>query len=272
MYTLNCDLARLQMMAPVVRRMLEDGQSRLWTPGLIALCCQIDMLEQARKALDGLAVDGFSGVAHYYLWMTCMVYCAEACVRLGDVDNARVVHDLLLPYSDQTANYPGVLCFGSVARYLGELATFLGEADLARKHFGRAVQMNRTLGAWPALARTQLGLARLLCASEVESERTAGRRLIADAEEIAGKFAMVGLVAEISAFLNDGASQLPDGLTRREVEVLKLLAIGRSNKDISKVLIISLSTVATHVRSILTKSGCANRTEAAAYAMRRELT
>jgi DNA-binding NarL/FixJ family response regulator len=36
-------------------------------------------------------------------------------------------------------------------------------------------------------------------------------------------------------------------------------------------LTISLNTVATHVRSILNKTGCANRTEAAAYAMRNEL-
>jgi DNA-binding NarL/FixJ family response regulator len=63
----------------------------------------------------------------------------------------------------------------------------------------------------------------------------------------------------------------PDDLTARELEVLRLIAIGRSNADIAMVLAISLNTVATHVRNILAKSGCANRTEAAAYAMRRGL-
>ena len=63
-----------------------------------------------------------------------------------------------------------------------------------------------------------------------------------------------------------------DELTSREFEVLRLLAIGRSNADIAMVLEISLNTVATHVRNILAKTGCANRTEAAAYAMRRGLT
>jgi DNA-binding NarL/FixJ family response regulator len=53
---------------------------------------------------------------------------------------------------------------------------------------------------------------------------------------------------------------------------LRLIAIGRSNADIATVLSISLNTVATHVRNILAKTGCANRTEAAAYAMRRGLT
>jgi DNA-binding NarL/FixJ family response regulator len=57
----------------------------------------------------------------------------------------------------------------------------------------------------------------------------------------------------------------------REIDVLRLVTIGRSNKDISKALTISLNTVATHVRSILNKTGCANRTEAAAYAMHNEL-
>ena len=62
-----------------------------------------------------------------------------------------------------------------------------------------------------------------------------------------------------------------DDLTAREAEVLRLIAIGRSNADIAMVLSISLNTVATHVRNILAKTGCANRTEAAAYAMRRGL-
>jgi DNA-binding NarL/FixJ family response regulator len=64
------------------------------------------------------------------------------------------------------------------------------------------------------------------------------------------------------------AEAFPDELTPREVAVLRLMAIGRSNGDIALALSISLNTVATHVRSILAKTGCANRTEAAAYAMR----
>ena len=64
----------------------------------------------------------------------------------------------------------------------------------------------------------------------------------------------------------------PDDLSQREIEVLRLLATGKSNRDIADALYISLSTVASHVRHILTKTGCANRTEAAAYALRYGLT
>jgi DNA-binding NarL/FixJ family response regulator len=128
------------------------------------------------------------------------------------------------------------------------------------------------MGAWPCLARTYFAHARVLLASESDAERTAGRSLVGEAEQLAERLGMKGLLADIAHLLDEDAGVLPDGLTPREVEVLKLLAIGRSNKDISKALSISLSTVATHVRSILTKSGSANRTEAAAYAMRQQLT
>jgi DNA-binding CsgD family transcriptional regulator/pimeloyl-ACP methyl ester carboxylesterase len=55
-------------------------------------------------------------------------------------------------------------------------------------------------------------------------------------------------------------------LSRRELAVLRLLAAGRSNQQIADELVITLSTVAKHVTSILAKTESANRTEAAAYA------
>jgi len=59
------------------------------------------------------------------------------------------------------------------------------------------------------------------------------------------------------------------GLTEREVAVLRLLTEGCSNRDIAARLHISPHTAANHVRSILMKTQCANRTEAAAWALRR---
>jgi DNA-binding NarL/FixJ family response regulator len=78
------------------------------------------------------------------------------------------------------------------------------------------------------------------------------------------------LLAQLAPILV-GTKPAGDGLTSREADVLRLIAIGRSNADIAMVLEISLNTVATHVRKILAKTGCANRTEAAAYAIRNGL-
>jgi DNA-binding NarL/FixJ family response regulator len=53
--------------------------------------------------------------------------------------------------------------------------------------------------------------------------------------------------------------------------VLRLVAAGRSNREIGEQLNISANTAANHVRSILQKTACANRAEAATFAARHEL-
>ena len=69
-----------------------------------------------------------------------------------------------------------------------------------------------------------------------------------------------------------GPAACPDSLSRREVEVLRLLAEGLSNEQVGGSLFISPYTVANHIQRILEKTGTANRTEAAVYAVRRGLT
>jgi NarL family two-component system response regulator LiaR len=60
----------------------------------------------------------------------------------------------------------------------------------------------------------------------------------------------------------------PEKLTTRETEVLRLLALGKSNKEIGEALVIGEKTVKTHVSSILSKLGVPSRTQAALYAVR----
>ena len=61
------------------------------------------------------------------------------------------------------------------------------------------------------------------------------------------------------------------GLSRREFEILQLLADGRSNREIASELFISAQTVKTHVAHIFEKLGVGDRTEAVAAALRRGL-
>lgn len=67
------------------------------------------------------------------------------------------------------------------------------------------------------------------------------------------------------------AAANPAGLTPRELEVLRLLATGKSNPQIAAALIISLNTVERHVNHILAKTGAANRVEASRFAHRHGL-
>ena len=64
------------------------------------------------------------------------------------------------------------------------------------------------------------------------------------------------------------APESPEALTERETDVLRLLAVGQSNKEIARELHVNESTVKSHVSSILAKLGVQGRTQAALHAVR----
>jgi DNA-binding NarL/FixJ family response regulator len=64
---------------------------------------------------------------------------------------------------------------------------------------------------------------------------------------------------------------LPDDLTPREVEVLKLIAAGLSNREIAAELVLSGATVKTHVNRIFSQTGARDRAQAVRYAYRHGL-
>ena len=111
-------------------------------------------------------------------------------------------------------------------------------------------------------ARVQVLLARAY--QELADPDAATRELTA----AAATFERLGAVpdARAAAARLGRRDQWPDGLTGREVEVLGLVAIGRSNRQIATALVISEKTVARHLSNIFTKVGASSRTEAASYA------
>ena len=101
--------------------------------------------------------------------------------------------------------------------------------------------------------------------------------LLEEAQSIADGLEMVTLSSRLTESQEmiqsrpRGSSALPDGLTNWEAEVIKLIAQGRTDREIAEELIISVRTVTTHVGSILNKTGAANRAEAASFATRHGL-
>lgn len=86
-----------------------------------------------------------------------------------------------------------------------------------------------------------------------------------------GETALHPMIAQkLMSKVRQSAKQAPplgESLTPREIDVLKCLAQGLSNRDIASKLSISTRTVTTHVRNILDKLGFSNRTQAALYAV-----
>jgi len=108
--------------------------------------------------------------------------------------------------------------------------------------------------------------------------KDAGREHIRRAIEAAASGQAV-LDAAVQARLVEAARlpasappQLPDGLTDREGEVLRLIASGRSNGEIAGLLFVSEATVKTHVHHIFAKTASRDRSQAVAYAHRHGLT
>ena len=75
----------------------------------------------------------------------------------------------------------------------------------------------------------------------------------------------------VSIDSSTGADADPHGLTARELEVLRLVATGKSNREIASELVISEHTVARHVQNIFRKLGVPSRTAAGAFAFEHDL-
>ncbi len=95
-----------------------------------------------------------------------------------------------------------------------------------------------------------------------EPER-AGAQL-AEAGALADRHGLTALSARVGRL--GPTAPNPSGLSDRELEILRLVARGLSNREIGAELFISEHTAANHIRSILRKTQSANRTEATAFA------
>jgi DNA-binding CsgD family transcriptional regulator len=166
-----------------------------------------------------------------------------------------------------------VSCYGSADRYLGMLAAVLGESERAEEHFERAMELNRRMGAATWLAHTAYEYGRFLLARRGGRRAAEAEALLGEAAGLAERIGMPGLLTRIRLLGSPApvAAALPDGLSPREVQILRLVAQGLSNRQVGTALSISEHTAANHVRSILRKTGCSNRTEAASYAHRQGL-
>ena len=171
-------------------------------------------------------------------------------------------------------------------RLLGLLATTMGKLDLASAHFEDALEFCRNAGYRPELAWACHDYAEALLVGGIDVSRRPARSgdgqakvsaLLSESLAISKDLGMRPLMKRVAGLQDTPSapptprSAFPDGLTEREVEVIKLVAGGKTDREIAEELIISINTVGNHVRSILNKTNSANRTEAAHYASQQGL-
>ena len=219
-----------------------------------------------------------------YLWpllATAMRACAEAsAVSLppGACDPSQLRQDLELRAG--TTDRPGPVPDAWAATFAAEAARAGGRADLTG--------WDAAASAWGALAEPQqeaYALVRAASAASAGGNRDAAAFRLGRAADLASRLGARPLLGQISSLARRARVDLPAlpgqqvqpaeaaplGLTERELEVLRLVAAGRSNRDVATELFIAPKTASVHVSNILGKLGVSSRGEAAAMAYRQHL-
>jgi DNA-binding CsgD family transcriptional regulator len=159
-------------------------------------------------------------------------------------------------------------------RLLGELNNATGRSKAADEHLRAALELADACSATYERALTLLALAELRVAEgtnmDVSTPLEEVRGICSDLGAAPALARADALAAQISGG-GRAASAYPAGLTRREAEVLGLLAAGHSNKEIAAQLFLSERTVERHITTVYRKIGTRRRTEAMAFALRHGL-
>ena len=171
----------------------------------------------------------------------------------------------------------------SADRLLGLLCQTMGQPELAVAHFEDALAFCRKAGYRPELAWSCYDYADFLLDSPTSSRlstweiRQKAVSLLDEALATSTELGMLPLKQRATERLEriqaqpSTAPAYPDGLTQREVEILRLVAAGKTDREIADELVIGVRTVSTHVGNILNKINAANRAEATGYAVREGL-
>jgi class 3 adenylate cyclase/DNA-binding CsgD family transcriptional regulator/tetratricopeptide (TPR) repeat protein len=243
----------------------------VWGPGLAVLLAEVGRFDDARAQLDRLAPDRFAVVPRDSLWPASLCFLADACIATDDVAKAPILYEEMLAFRGRNLMVAMSTCLGPADRVLAGLASIMGRHDEADAHHAAALEFAEASESPLWVAEVQVQWARSLLARDPAR----ARELAAVALTTAQTYGIAGLASAAGELL-EGVTpmpvvQLPFGLSPRELDVLRLVADGCSNREIGERLTISANTAANHVRSILQKTACANRAEAAAFAARHDL-
>jgi non-specific serine/threonine protein kinase len=227
------------------------------------------------------AIDDVEGIAH------ALGYLGMAALRQGDAGRAMALVGESLTHYATLGDRQGV------AQCLADLAAVAAARDRserAARLLGAAASLREAIALPPdpadrpaleatvAGTRMALGEAGFAAAWEAgralsldeavaealsEKAEGGGTRSAGDGDEAAGVSPDSSLIPHLSTF--------PNGLTRREVEVLRLIAAGHSNPEIAQHLVLSVHTVERHTVNIYAKIGARGRAEAIAFAHRHGL-
>jgi ATP/maltotriose-dependent transcriptional regulator MalT len=205
---------------------------------------------------------------HYSIWW--LHWAAGFMAARGDRAGVHVCAEALTRIASTTGH---AYAIGALAHAIGEAALADGDPATAAEQLLRAVEIYRGVDVPFERAQVEVraGIALAAC-----GEREPALERLSDGYRTARKLGARPLCAQaarevaalgesVSGRLGSRAAADTDGagLSRRELEVVRLIAIGRTNREVAQELFLSPRTVDMHVRNILRKLDCRSRVEAA---------
>jgi len=210
---------------------------------------------------------------------TGVLMATEALALLGAKPEAAARYDLVAE-----AMQAGNVLRGYDNRLLqavaGVAAAAGGHWETAEDHFRRGLDLAEALPHRLDQADIRRLYARMLADRDGAGDRALACRLLAEAAALYGEIGMPRHLDLAQTMLADlqrdhttraQRSSQPHQLTTRETQVLSLLAIGRTSKEVAEQLSLSVTTVQRHIANIYAKIGARNRAEATGYALRHGL-
>ena len=157
---------------PAIRELVAQHPARPVLRCMLAhLHARNGQTTEAKPALADLVRDDCAAIPFDHEWLHGMSLLAETAALLGDTSSAPLLYRLLLPYGEFNVENAADAIRGSVARYLGLLASTLKRWQNAQVHFESALGLNSSMGARPWLAHTQHDYARMLHARNKAGDR-----------------------------------------------------------------------------------------------------
>lgn len=188
----------------------------------------------------------------------------EIMLAVGDLEDARAA---CCELEEIAGRYESAMLGAMVGYARAAIELAAGDARRALGAAREACEVWESLGAPYELARARV-LIGLAC-RELGDEDTA----VLELDAARNAFEELGAARELTALtsLTAPAAAERHGLSRRELEVLRLVAAGMSNREIGAALVISEHTVARHLQNIFAKLGLSSRAAATAFAFEHEL-
>jgi DNA-binding CsgD family transcriptional regulator len=240
-----------------------------------ALCCDANDFAAARTWLEAQK--------RLLDWSSCVPGRAECdrawaqyALASGDLSAARD-HAIRALASATQLRQPLVLL--AAHRLLGEIATVSGDAEMAGTHLAEALALAEACAA--PYDRALIGLAQAEWHIAMGKFAEAGAA-IADARAICTSLqatralaradrVQAALAAHLPPACSPQHARRPDGLTRRELEVLRLIGTGASNREIADQLSISIRTIERHITNLYRKIDARGKADATVYLFRHDL-